>query len=84
MLIESSEEGTHAVYSYQLTQLGGQTSAVPDSPAPSVAGTSTSTRMGNERRSETSDDWCDVSEEDEPPSSISIIRARHDPSTQAL
>ncbi|KAI9560075.1 hypothetical protein GHT06_014085 [Daphnia sinensis] len=75
-LSDSSVEGVHEVCSYKLTQIGS--GAVPDSPAPSLAGTSTSTRTGAERRSETSDEWIDISDPDEPAWTVTRIRQRHE------
>ncbi|KAK4029716.1 hypothetical protein OUZ56_022685 [Daphnia magna] len=75
-LSDSSVEGVHEVCSYKLTQMGS--GAVPDSPAPSLAGTSTSTRTGAERRSETSDEWIDISDPDEPAWTVTRIRQRHE------
>ncbi|XP_059350138.1 uncharacterized protein LOC130686438 [Daphnia carinata] len=75
-LSDSSVEGVHEVCSYKLTQMGS--GAVPDSPAPSLAGTSTSTRTGTERRSETSDEWIDISDPEEPAWTVTRIRQRHE------
>lgn len=80
--LDSSEEGVHEVCSYKLTQLGN--GAVPDSPAPSLAGTSTSTRTGAERRSETSDEWIDISDPDEPAWTVTRIRQRHEVTNASL
>lgn len=86
MRIDSSSDGIHEVCSYKLTQLGNAAgaAAVPDSPAPSLAGTSISTRTGTERRSETSDDWIDISDPEEPAWTVTRIRQRHDVTNASL
>lgn len=83
ILIDSSGDGVHEVCSYKLTQLGNN-NTVPDSPAPSLAGTSTSTRTGTERRSETSDEWIDISDPDEPAWTVTRIRQRHEVANASL
>ena len=60
-----------------LTNIPSCPATVPDSPAPSLA----TSRAGTERRSETSDEWLDIS--DEEPAYI-VTRAGHDPQLTSL
>ena len=84
--------GVHEVSSYRLTQLGGVSVPVPGSPAPSSEAGTTSlasaTRATTERRSETSDEWIDVSDGDgngdEPAWTVTRIRQRHEPVNVSL
>ena len=84
-----SEDGVHEVSSYRLTQLGNG-SVQPDSPAPSSeAGTvsiaSATRTTATERRSETSDEWIDVSDGDDQPAwTVTRIRQRHEPVNASL